>query len=1042
MLDNNNLQIAMLELSDQNRAVLDFYFTSAGSNLYTVVDEDKAEAFITDYDVPGAKEQVESLIITHKKPIIILSVREQEIPSTIWLAKPLTADSLTKAADSLKQMIAANADVLSKEVPVESFIATDEIPEIEIAIDQASEIKAETVDTLDIDTVDSGVEEPAIETSNFEINKNNEIPSGSSVSSPSLAGDFDLDDEDENDDNFDLIKSDADEIKDIDDDLNVYKKVEEQLTIAGAASLAAVAVSSVKIADEITEKNSDKLLEETIQPEATVIKESEHLEFTDVLLNNSDQIIDDEQDSDVDALLDSLMSDSEEELLEDIVVVDNSEVTDDNVEVENKFESDTESVISNDLESTVQDKNEDDIFLDSLELDEELKTDKDEHFDFTRDLDDKTEINLEETQLESKSSAKPLSEEANAFDFLDENTSDEKIDEKTEIESIPLVDDSINDVTEVSIPSDSLELESSDADEIDTLDESLPSLQILQEERSVDKTEDVLANIEKSLIANKATENALVDDDLILDSIDTEVISEEPKVEDIETKEIDLEDIALLDESIPLEDQGPLVVEDKDSLLLDENFTLHDDKKAADEDSFAKTLEVDYSDIKADESGKIVNAYDSMESEEFELEAPQKATPLEAIPKTETLVIGAEESLEKDLFNFDLEPEDPTVEKSDASINAIESSEDDVLSLLDESPKVASNNDLDNLLAEVSGVNGSIEENILIEEKVAIKETANEKIDASPENNATVASFAQVVTPKKSNLGELEQTVEAAKDDSEFDLQSLLNEVREEAGNSGDDFEGLDGNGAQNQTKAEKRWMQLCGNNNSISSQKEAAKLTYKLKNHLLGTLLDELDKIKGSEQLYRLKYHDLIIVMDHSQDSIYCNLPVTIEEFSEVCFSEIDTKKIKIHDLDYSEVRLYRNKIKENPDRAHSIESFIWITSLLTSRGRLPEKTDVTKKVGLKVWPNLTRSELSPHSMNIAAVFSKHPGNLLEVSEWLNIEQRFVFAFYNAAFILGMIESDSSKLKKSSFSFGRKNSKIKPEEKGFFGRLLKRLKS
>jgi len=144
--------------------------------------------------------------------------------------------------------------------------------------------------------------------------------------------------------------------------------------------------------------------------------------------------------------------------------------------------------------------------------------------------------------------------------------------------------------------------------------------------------------------------------------------------------------------------------------------------------------------------------------------------------------------------------------------------------------------------------------------------------------------------------------------------------------------------------------------------------------------------------------------------------------------------------------VRLYRTKIKENPGKAHTVESFIWTTTLLTARGRLPTGTDVNKVVGLKVWPNLTRLELIPHAMNVAAVFSKHPGTLLDIEKWLNIPQRYVFAFYNAALSLNMIETDvktlKSKKKKSSSIFNRSDSNKKSEERGFFGRLLKRLRS
>jgi len=101
MPDTHKLQIAMLELSDQNRAVLEFYFASTGTDLYTVVSKELAEAYIIDYDLPNAEAQLETQLKTAAKPTIILSDKSHNIPSTLWLAKPLTVDALNEAADSL-----------------------------------------------------------------------------------------------------------------------------------------------------------------------------------------------------------------------------------------------------------------------------------------------------------------------------------------------------------------------------------------------------------------------------------------------------------------------------------------------------------------------------------------------------------------------------------------------------------------------------------------------------------------------------------------------------------------------------------------------------------------------------------------------------------------------------------------------------------------------------------------------------------------------------------------------------------------------------
>jgi len=305
------------------------------------------------------------------------------------------------------------------------------------------------------------------------------------------------------------------------------------------------------------------------------------------------------------------------------------------------------------------------------------------------------------------------------------------------------------------------------------------------------------------------------------------------------------------------------------------------------------------------------------------------------------------------------------------------------------------------------------------------------------DNDSDQVNYLDVDVDKSIEAVTKEKVVPEKNDEDE--LQSLLNEVRQEATKNVSE----DGLTTKHQkTNAEKRWGQLCGANQVIEKAQDAKKISFNPNNHLLHVVLNQIELMKeNDEQIFRLKYNDLVIVIDYTKDKIYCNLLLTDDTYSQICYEEIDTKAVKIYDLDYSEVKLYQTKMNDNPEKAHSIESFIWSTSLLTSRGRLPEGTRVNNKVGLKVWPNLTRLELIPHAMNIAAVFSKHPGSLLEISKWLKIHQRYVFAFYNAAMSLDMIELNSSKLKTSKFNFDKKSSSKDSEQRGFLGRLLKRLK-
>jgi len=286
---------------------------------------------------------------------------------------------------------------------------------------------------------------------------------------------------------------------------------------------------------------------------------------------------------------------------------------------------------------------------------------------------------------------------------------------------------------------------------------------------------------------------------------------------------------------------------------------------------------------------------------------------------------------------------------------------------------------------------------------------------------------------------------------AEEELQELLEEIRKEAESA--QTPGSISVSVSNQqqdhqpsarpnhipTAAEERWALTCGVNEKIATVKDVDRIAYTLSNHMLSTLLDTLVQSEHTQKVMRLKFKGHIIVVDHANDFIYCDHSIYTNQYAELCHNPIDAESIKVHELDSSEIRLYRKKAEEEPEYAHSIESFIWTTSLLTSRGRLLKYTDINKKVGLKYWPNLTRLELIPHAMQIAAVFYKHPGSLLEVSRWLKIEQRYVFAFYNAVLALKYIELDGNKLRSSSLDMEATSN---TKRRGFFSRLLKRIKS
>ena len=279
------------------------------------------------------------------------------------------------------------------------------------------------------------------------------------------------------------------------------------------------------------------------------------------------------------------------------------------------------------------------------------------------------------------------------------------------------------------------------------------------------------------------------------------------------------------------------------------------------------------------------------------------------------------------------------------------------------------------------------------------------------------------------------------KETAEEELQKLLNELKQEAEDAVDSIPShriSSEPGMHVLTKAEDRWNLTCGDNDEVKNPKDLDKSSFVLSNQMLSSFFDALEQSKYTKKVMRLKFKGHIIVIDYASDFIYCDNSIYSDSYAAVCFNPIKEDKIKVHKLDKSEIRLYNTKRVENPENSHTIESFVWTTSLLTAKGRLLKYTDMNKKVGLKYWPNLTRLEQIPHAMQIAAVFYKHPGSLMEVTKWLDIEQRYIFAFYNAALSLKLIELDSNKIVNSAGDLDTGPKK----NRGFFARLLKRIKS
>lgn len=234
----------------------------------------------------------------------------------------------------------------------------------------------------------------------------------------------------------------------------------------------------------------------------------------------------------------------------------------------------------------------------------------------------------------------------------------------------------------------------------------------------------------------------------------------------------------------------------------------------------------------------------------------------------------------------------------------------------------------------------------------------------------------------------------------------------------------------------ERRWHQLCGSQDDTADEQnwQAGVTFFTPENYLLTNVVDALRLAKQSGQMVQLKIdeqHFALLMPDVNYS--YCTLDLYSDDFATLCNNPMQTGKVHLHIPSNNEAAALEAIVDNNTDKRYDMEAFVWSTSLLTSQGRLKRNADATQKIALKSWPNLTRLEQIPHIMRIAALWNQRPGNVFDMVKWLDIPQRYVFAFYTAAETLNLFEVDETKLKTREKTAPKK-------QRGLFARLLKRL--
>ncbi len=231
----------------------------------------------------------------------------------------------------------------------------------------------------------------------------------------------------------------------------------------------------------------------------------------------------------------------------------------------------------------------------------------------------------------------------------------------------------------------------------------------------------------------------------------------------------------------------------------------------------------------------------------------------------------------------------------------------------------------------------------------------------------------------------------------------------------------------------EKRWKDLCGESEDTSTY-NADELRYIPENYFIGKLIGAVRLAKKSQQIVEIKAQPYSIFILPNEHQVFTELSLNDENFIQFSREKIKQGDMSIHILSSIETGKLEMQMSELPECVHSLESYLWTSSLLASYGRLPSTLDLDKKTVLKYWPSFARIEAFPYSMRIAALWHHSPDTLTNIAAKLDIPQRYVFAFYNGADALDLVERDPKKVKRQI------KSKPKRRGGGLISRLFKRL--
>lgn len=118
------------------------------------------------------------------------------------------------------------------------------------------------------------------------------------------------------------------------------------------------------------------------------------------------------------------------------------------------------------------------------------------------------------------------------------------------------------------------------------------------------------------------------------------------------------------------------------------------------------------------------------------------------------------------------------------------------------------------------------------------------------------------------------------------------------------------------------------------------------------------------------------------------------------------------------------------------AMDSVLWKAAIRCSNGKIIEGHPLDLPVTLRAWPNFTRQSFDPAHLKLAALLAKESMSVNKLSHVSQVPVEDVINFYNAAFVVNLIERRSKPREESQDS-----RKASPAIRDIISRLAKRLR-